>query len=246
MAMNNKFRDVITKIMESATLDEKGELKVLDENTMKEADAALEDIIVEAGRKWWAQLEAVEDDLGDMEDEITFDEVSADPSSIDSGDIPVDDDEEFDTVESILGGDDFDLNSIFEDDDDDISDSPVDGDEEFDDMRMGLDDNGIGDDGDLDVTDNDDDLDVVGDDEEDDLDLGLGDDESDLETDDDLGDDDLGDDLGGDDFDLSVLDDVDGLDGEVGSDDLGDDLGDDEFSDDDFAADEDEFADERV
>lgn len=237
MTKSNLFRDVISKMMESVTLDNDGQLKVLNEESMSEADDLLNQMVVETARDWWAQLESAEDSLADMADEISFNELNADPSHVGSPALDLDKDEgpegdmqNVDTMESLLGKDDFDLNSIFEgfreDEDDDIG--MDDGDDDFSDLMRGDDDKGLGDSGPMgDDGMEDDGMDAIGGND----DIDMGDDDIDMDDDDmDMGDED--------EFNFDFLDDDDGLD----MDDDGLDMGDDDFSmGDDDMGDEDEF-----
>lgn len=227
-----KFSEVISKMMEAATLDDKGAMKILDEDAMNEADQMINTMIVEKARDWWAKLESAEDSLADMSDEISFADLNGDASHIGSPamGIDTDDGQAPASLESMLEGTDFDLDSIFEaadedEDDEDIDEGmhyedgedefgPEDGDDQFDDLMRGDDDDGLGDDG------------VDGD-------LDMGDDMDAIGGEGDFGaDDGMGDDLGGD-FDFAFLDDEGGED-EFGADDgTGDEFGaEDEFGDD--------------
>lgn len=212
MSNTAMFRESVSKMMESVTLDAKGNLKVLDEKKMAEAEELLNQMVVETSRNWWAQLESAEDSLADMSDEISFADMSADTSHVNTPRVPgkaktAAAAPAAPTLESMLKGKDFDFSSIFEGagfamEDDEAEDfGPADGDEEFDDLQSGNDPEGLGDAGPVDDDGEDGDLDAIGDD-------GMGDDGM-------GGDDDLGADLGDGEFDFSFLDDE--------TDDLGDD-----------------------
>ncbi len=214
MSNTAMFRESVSKMMDSVTLDAKGNLKVLDEKKMAEAEELLNQMVVETSRNWWAQLESAEDSLANMSDEISFADMSADTSHVNTPRVPgkakpAAAAPAAPTLESMLKGKDFDFSSIFEGagfpmEDDGAEDfGPADGDEEFDDLQSGNDPEGLGDAGPMDDDGDDGDLDAIGDD-------GMGDDLG--------GDDDLGADLGDGEFDFSFLDDDDSA-----VDDLGDD-----------------------
>lgn len=207
MSKVTKFGEVVSKMMEAVTIgDNSKEITILDETAMSEAEELLNEIIVETARDWWAQLESAEDSLADMSDEISFSELNADPSHVGSPALDVGAgaaDDAPASLESMLESEDFDLDSIFESDDDEepVEEAmhyededefgPEDGDEQFDDLMRGDDENGLGDDGmDGDLDFGDDDMDAIGGEDE------FG------------GSDELGaeDDLGGD-FDFDFLDD---------------------------------------
>lgn len=238
MTKTDNFRDVISKMIEAVTLDDKGNLTVVNKTAMAEADELLNQLVVETARNWWAQLESAEDSLANMADEISFAELNTDPSHMATPAIkspkPM---AAAPAMEAALGGPEFDLRGIFEMTEDDGDMGPRDGDDGYDDLMRGDDEAGIGDsaptDGELDL-DGGDELDAMGDDgmgddfgaSDDGLDGG-GDGEFDFSFLDDQGDDfdgdDLGSDFGGDqgDGDLGGDD----LGGEFGDDDQGDDLG---------------------
>ena len=220
MSNTAMFRESVSKMMDSVTLDAKGNLKVLDEKKMAEAEELLNQMVVETSRNWWAQLESAEDSLADMSDEISFADMSADTSHVNTPRVPgkakpAAAAPAAPTLESMLKGKDFDFSSIFEGagfpmEDDGAEDfGPADGDEEFDDLQSGNDPEGLGDAGPMDDDGDDGDLDAIGDD-------GMGDDMG--------GDDDLGADLGDGEFDFSFLDD-DGAEDDLGDDGAMDDEG---------------------
>lgn len=185
--MSNKFHEVVTKMLEAVTLDDSGkEMRVLDESKFAEADELLHELIVEKAREWWAQLESAEGALSAMHDEIDFSEMNADSSHVASPALTMDVDTGADkvpaTLESVMGENDFDLESIFETEDDEDKDDldemghygeagndVEDGDEGFDDMMRGDDEEGLGDDGPVgdDMGDmDDDDMDAMGGDDD--------------------------------------------------------------------------------
>ena len=158
MSNTGIFWDVVAKVMESTTIDKNNKLQVIDESVMTEASDLLDNLLKETARDWWMQLEAKEDSLASMQDEIDFGEMNSDPShakvsplALDKNDAP--------TIESMIGESEFNLESIFNEDDDDLI--PTDGDEQHDEMMMG-DDDPMGDDGE----DYPDDMDAIGDDED--------------------------------------------------------------------------------
>lgn len=148
---------VMDKFFEGFALKKDGALKVVNEDAAKQASSALSKIVLEQARDWWGQLEAAEDSLSNIADEISFEELNTDTSSqemshgsiSDGDDEPVMPEPEEMTMESadlknLLGSEDFDLSSIFEmddmdDEDDDADGEVVDGDEEMDDLKLGMD-----------------------------------------------------------------------------------------------------------
>jgi len=131
------------KMMESVTLDNDGNMQIIDEAGDAEAKELLSQLVLETARGWWSQMESAENSLADMSDEISFSEMNADPSHVNTADLPL----EEPTVESLLMDENFNLDSILEMDD---NFGPEDGDENFDDMMRGDDDAGIGDDAPMD------------------------------------------------------------------------------------------------
>jgi len=219
MPKSNKFRDAVANMMEAVTLDENGETKIINQEALDRADALINEMIIESAREWWTQLESAEDSLASMSDEISFADLNADSSHIETPALAVDvpDDPAVPaTMESVLGEEEFNLDSIFEMDSydrpmmDDSGDPEMgDGDEQYDDLLRGDDEEGIGDDT------------PMGDDMSDEY---GGDDPDAMGTDN--GGDDMGD-LGGDpmgggaeEFDFSILDDE-GMGDLEGGDDMG-------------------------
>jgi hypothetical protein len=130
MTKTKKFSTIIMKMMESNTLDDAGNMQVIDEAGDAEAQELLGQLVLETARDWWAQMESTEDSLAAMSDEISFSEMNADPSHVTSPDLDIDNS----TVESMLMGEDFNLDSILEMDEDEFG--PSDGDDDFDDMAL--------------------------------------------------------------------------------------------------------------
>lgn len=164
---------VMDKFFEGFALKKDGGLKVVNEDAAKQASSALSKIVLEQARDWWGQLEAAEESLANVADEISFEEMNADPSSqqMDHGSHSADDEApemqaqgqeemamESADLKNLLGSEDFDLSSIFEMDhmddedammDDDADGEVVDGDENMDDLKLGMDSmSGEGEDGD--------------------------------------------------------------------------------------------------
>ncbi len=159
MPKSNKFRDAVANMMEAVTLDENGETKVINQEALDRADALINEMIIESAREWWSQLESAENSLADMSDEISFADMNADSSHVATPALAVDvagdtpGEELPATMESVLGEEEFNLDSIFEMDGydrpmmDDAGDSDMeDGDENYDDLLRGDDEEGIGDD----------------------------------------------------------------------------------------------------
>lgn len=161
--MSSMFRDVIVKMMQSITLDEDHNIEVVDEQLKEEADELLGQLVIETARRWWMECEDQEDSLSDMEDEISFDEKHGGRDSLRTpalGKSKKKKDEN--TVESILGMEEFDVSSILEmDDDEDVRD----GDDEYDDMLRGDDD--MGHENHFDDMEDEDDMDAIGGEHED-------------------------------------------------------------------------------
>ena len=165
MSNTGIFRDVVAKLMEGTTIDENNKLQVIDESIMAEADELLDGLLKETARDWWMQMESAEDSLASMQDEISFSEMNTDPSHVVSSPLALDTDSaDAPTMESMLGESEFNLDSIFNEGDDDFG--PTDGDEQYDDMTTGNDELGLGDDTptDVDGSGYDDDMDSMGDD----------------------------------------------------------------------------------
>jgi hypothetical protein len=223
--MTKLAESMLNSFLKGFTLDAQKKLKVLDEGEAKKAVDSLSKMILEKSREYWDMLESAEGSLANLRDQISFEELNADPSSLvtdapmgdavsATGDAaaaaagaPAD-------MNSLLGeAEDFDLGSIFEMApmhqapmmDAEGQDDVVDGDQDFQDMRIGADDAGMGgdamsgDEGDLDNLD----PDAVGGD-----DMGdMGDEGFDPMATDDMGGDELAsDDMGGDEVSLNPED----------------------------------------
>ena len=122
---NKLIKEILDGIFAGYALDEDNKLKVVDEAATKTADAALHKLVLEKSRDLWDQLEAAEGSLQDVAEEITFEELNADPSSVDmtlttGGNEPETPDVDAaamgaePTLENLLGSDDFNFNSVFE------------------------------------------------------------------------------------------------------------------------------------
>jgi len=216
------FSEVVMKMMEAISINNKGECIITNDSIMEEADELLGQLISEHARDWWMESESAEDSLANMEDEIDVHKKKADGSHLNTSKMKKDK-----TVESLLHGY-GDVDRIFEDDEEF---GPVDGDEEFDDLRR--------DSADDDMDHDEDDMDHLGGDDMDHMDA---DDDMDMDMD---HDDDM-DDMDDADFDFSFLDDEDGDDDDFGDDDFNDDddyMTDDDMSDD-MDSDDEDFGDE--
>jgi len=183
--MTKLAESMLNSFLKGFTLDGSKKLKVLDEGEAKKAVDALSKMILEKSRQYWDMLESAEGSLANLRDQISFEELNADPSRLvtdapmgdavsATGDAaaaaagaPAD-------MNSLLGeAEDFDLGSIFEMNmqptqmrggqmmDAEGQEDVVDGDQDFQDMRIGADDAGMGgdtmsgDEGDLDNLDGD-------------------------------------------------------------------------------------------
>lgn len=153
--------DILDSIFEGYSYD--GELKVINEKAARKAASSLHKLVLEKSRDLWDQLEAAEGSLADVAEEISFEELNTDPSSMDTStgsspapaEAPAPADAslsmEEPTLESILGADsDIDFDSIFEmrpghmmDAEGDPSEM-VDGDQDYEDLEMGMDDAAMG------------------------------------------------------------------------------------------------------
>lgn len=169
---NKLIKEILDGIFEGYKLDETGKLKVVSESAAKTADSALHRLVLEKSRDLWDQLEASEDSLSDVAEEISFEELNADPSSVDmtlhagaNTDTPELAPQEEPTLESLLGSEEFSLDGIFEvldaheppmadggpkdeptmmDAVGDEEEDVVDGDEDFENLDGGFDDAGMG------------------------------------------------------------------------------------------------------
>ncbi len=121
---NKLIKEILDGIFEGYSLED-GKLKVVNESAAKSADGALHKLVLEKSRDLWDQLEAAEGSLSDVAEEISFEELNADPSSVDmtlhagaNEPAPQVDaaaaGETEPTLENLLGSDDFDLSSVFE------------------------------------------------------------------------------------------------------------------------------------
>ena len=116
---NKLIKEILDGIFEGYALED-GKLKVVNESAAKSADSALHKLVLEKSRDLWDVLEANEESLADVAEEISFMELNADPSSVDTS-VPVVDASgeeqqqvQEPTLENLLGSEDFDLDSIFE------------------------------------------------------------------------------------------------------------------------------------
>ena len=73
--------EVLDSIFEGYTM-EGGKLSVVNEDAAKKATDTLHTLVLEKSRDLWDQLEASSDSLAEYSDEINFEEMAADPSSI--------------------------------------------------------------------------------------------------------------------------------------------------------------------
>lgn len=223
--MTKLAESMLNSFLKGFTLDAQKKLKVLDEAEAKKAVDSLSKMILEKSRAVWDMLESAEGSLANLRDQISFEELNADPSRLVT-DAPMGDSVSATgdaaaaaagapaDMNSLLGeAEDFDLGRIFENMgpmqnapmmDAEGQDDVVDGDQDFQDMRIGADDAGMGgddmsgDEGDLDNLD----PDAVGDDMGD-----MGDEGFDPMATDDMGGDELAsDDMGGDEVSLNPED----------------------------------------
>lgn len=188
--MTKLAETVLNSFLKGFSLDAKGKLKVLDEAEAKKARAALRKLVLEKSRTYWDMLESAEGSLANLRDEISFEEMNADPSrmttqpgAVRGGDAAVASagaDAAGMGVGDVLGeGEDFDLGRIFEMApvmDAEGQDDVVDGDEDFENLSIGQDNAGMGgddmsaDEGDMDNLDRNLSMDNLGDEPMDNMD----------------------------------------------------------------------------
>lgn len=104
-------------------------LNLVDESAAKAARESLSQALLEMARDIWTQLDAAEDSLKEVSDEIRFEELNTDPSSLsmtvgpgETEDADVVDFQAsqapeapaFESIENLLGSDDFNFEDIFE------------------------------------------------------------------------------------------------------------------------------------
>ncbi len=131
---SKKMTGILDAIFEGYSLDDSGKLVVTNEAAAKNASEKLHDMVLEKARDLWDQLEAAEDSLSSVAEEIRFEELNTDPSGT-SGVVthaavaPEDADaadaapadleaatalESAESISDLLSADDLDLNGIFE------------------------------------------------------------------------------------------------------------------------------------
>jgi len=80
---NKMMTEVLDAIFEGYTLDSKsGKLVVTNEAASKKAQESLHTLVLEKARELWDQLEAAEESLSSVAEEIRFEEMNTDPSSM--------------------------------------------------------------------------------------------------------------------------------------------------------------------
>jgi len=121
----NLMTEILDSIFEGYTVDEKGKLRVVNEGAAKIASEKLHTLVLEKSRDLWDQLEAAEDSLSGVAEEISFEELNTDPSSMantvthkpsDNRDAPESEQqmESAKNISDLLGSDEFDLSDVFE------------------------------------------------------------------------------------------------------------------------------------
>jgi hypothetical protein len=127
------FETGIKNVFEGYHYDEKTKvLKRVDETAIKAAHESISQAILEMSRDIWTQLDAAEDSLREVSDEIRFEELNTDPSSLSmtTGGSATSDEADvdpavagqqmapevpaFESISDLLGADDFDFEGIFE------------------------------------------------------------------------------------------------------------------------------------
>ncbi len=79
---NKMLTEVLDNIFEGYTLDSNGKLVVTNEAASKKAKESLHTLVLEKARELWDQLEAAEESLSSVAEEIRFEEMNTDPSSM--------------------------------------------------------------------------------------------------------------------------------------------------------------------
>jgi hypothetical protein len=79
---SKKMTEIIDSIFEGYTLNAKGKLVIKNESASKKAVESLHTLVLEKSRDLWDQLEAAEGSLADVAEEIRFEEMNTDPSSM--------------------------------------------------------------------------------------------------------------------------------------------------------------------
>ena len=74
--------EILDRIFEGYTFTD-GKLKVINERAAKKAAGSLHKLVLEKSRDLWDQLEAAEGSLADVAEEISFEELNSDSSSVD-------------------------------------------------------------------------------------------------------------------------------------------------------------------
>jgi len=125
---NKMMTEVLENIFEGYTLDDNGKLVVSNEGATEKAQESLHQLVLEVSRELWDRLEAADDSLASVAEEIRFEELNTDPSSM-SGAItqsaPAEDAaavdapaepalESADSISELLSADDLNLDDIFE------------------------------------------------------------------------------------------------------------------------------------
>lgn len=82
MAKTNLMSVVLENYLEGYTLGQDGKLKVINEKAAKRAEDALAKLVLEKSRHWWNLLEAGQDSLRGVMDQVRFEELNADPSRL--------------------------------------------------------------------------------------------------------------------------------------------------------------------
>ena len=76
--------EILDQIFEGHHPNKDGKLEVVNEKAAKKAEDLIHTLVLEKSRDLWDQLEAAEGSLQEIADEISFEEMHADPSSIDT------------------------------------------------------------------------------------------------------------------------------------------------------------------
>ena len=78
---SKKMTEILESVFEGYSLDDNGKLVVANEAASKKARESLHEMVLETARDLWDQLEAAEDSLSSVAEEIRFEELNTDPSS---------------------------------------------------------------------------------------------------------------------------------------------------------------------
>ena len=79
---SNQMTEILDAIFEAYTVDGNNKLVVKNESASDKAKGLLHDLVLEKARDMWDRLEAAQDSLSGVAEEIRFEEMTTDPSSM--------------------------------------------------------------------------------------------------------------------------------------------------------------------